>query len=317
VSGQDGAYLAQLHLDKGYEVYGTSRYGTTASLTNLDRLGIRDRVQVIQMTPTDARSVQQAIARVEPDEIYNLAGQSSVSLSFEQPIETLVSIAIGTHNLLEALRAMGLPARLFNACSGECFGETPEPADETTPFRPKSPYGVAKTAAFWEVVTYREAYRLYACSGILFPHESPLRPERFVTKKIVAAARRIAAGSNEKLRLGNLAVVRDWGWAPEYVEAMWRMLQQESPDDCVIATGESHSLEEFVLDVFSRLGLEWKKHVIQDESLLRPTDILVSRANPGKASRRLGWKARLRLPEVVEGMLGAKYAADTAYRETR
>ena len=193
------------------------------------------------MALKDFRSVLQALIKVEPDEVYNLAGQSSVGLSFQQPVETLESISVGTLNLLEAIRFTGKPIKFYNACSSECFGDIADAADESTPFRPRSPYAVAKAAAFWEVANYREAYNILAYSGILFNHESPLRPARFVTKKIVTAACRIAAGSREKLKLGNIAIQRDWGWAPEYVEAMWLMVQQDNPDDFVIATGETHS----------------------------------------------------------------------------
>jgi GDPmannose 4,6-dehydratase len=251
---------------------------------------------------TDFRSVLQALLKAEADEVYNLAGQSSVALSFQQPVETMESIGIGTLNLLEAIRFLGRPIKLYNACSGECFGDITDAADETTPFRPRSPYAVAKAAAFWEVANYREAYRLFACSGLLFNHESPLRPARFVTKKIVATACRIAAGSPEKLRLGNIAIQRDWGWAPEYVEAMWLMLQQEKPDDYVIATGESHSLEEFVAAAFAQVGLQWRDHVVIDPEFFRPTEISVSRGNPQKAASTFGWRAHYQMPEVVRLM---------------
>jgi GDPmannose 4,6-dehydratase len=215
ISGQDGALLAQLLLDQGYRVFGTSRDAQITTFGNLRRLGIRERVGLLSMTLTDFRSVFQVLKKAQPDEIYNLAGQSSVGLSFEQPVETLESNALGVLNLLEAIRFMGEPVRLYNACSGECFGDTDGAADEITPFHPRSPYAVAKAAAFWEVANYREAYRLFACSGLLFNHESPLRPERFVTRKVVAGACRIAEGSQERVRLGNLNVHRDWGWAPE------------------------------------------------------------------------------------------------------
>jgi GDPmannose 4,6-dehydratase len=251
---------------------------------------------------TDFRSVLQALIKVEPDEVYNLAGQSSVGLSFQQPVETMESISIGTLNLLEVIRFLGKPIKLYNACSGECFGDIPNAADETTPFRPRSPYAVAKSTAFWEVANYREAYQIFACSGLLFNHESPLRPARFVTKKIVAAACRIAQGSGEKLRLGNIAIRRDWGWAPEYVEAMWLMLQQEKPDDYVIATGESHSLEDFVTAAFAQVGLDWRDHVSIDPGLFRPTEIAVSRGNPEKSRLVLGWQARHRMADVVRMM---------------
>lgn len=303
ISGQDGAYLAQLLLDKGYQVTGTSRDAQITPFANLLRLGIRDRIGLTSMVLTDFRSVLQTLARTEPDEVYNLAGQSSVGLSFEQPVETLESIATGTLNLLEAIRFLGRPIRLYNAGSSECFGDTGgQPADETTAFRPRSPYAVAKATAHWQVANYREAYGLFACTGILFNHESPLRPERFVTRKIIAAAGRIARGSNEKLRLGNLAIHRDWGWAPEYVEAMWRLLQREQPEDYVIATGVTHSLAEFVAAAFEAQGLDWRDHVEQDPSLLRPADIRYNAGNPAKANALLGWHAQHHMPEVVHLM---------------
>ena len=303
VSGQDGSYLAQLLLGKGYEVFGASRDAQVASFSNLTRLGIRDLTALESVSLIDFRSVLQALMKIQPDEVYNLAGQSSVGLSFQQPVETLESIAQGTLNLLEAIRFTGRPIRLYNAGSSESFGDTDEPADETTPFRPRSPYAVAKAAAFWEVANYREAYGLFACSGILFNHESPLRPERFVTKKIVASACRIAAGDQQTLYLGNTSIQRDWGWAPEYVVAMWQMLQQEQPEDYVIATGESHSLEEFVEAAFSCAGLDWQKYVVPDPALLRPADISFGRANPARARERLGWQAQYRMRDVVRLMV--------------
>ena len=304
VSGQDGTYLAQLLLNKGYEVYGTSRDAQMSTFHNLVRLGIRDRVQTESMALNDFRSVLQTVARIKPDEIYNLAGQSSVGLSFQQPVETLESISVGTLNLLEAIRFIDLPIKFYNSGSSECFGDTGgTAADELTPFRPRSPYAVAKAAAFWEVANYCEAYGIFACSGILFNHESPLRPERFVTKKIVTAATRIAAGGREKLSLGNMAIARDWGWAPEYVEAMWLMLQQEQPDNYVIATGETHTLEEFVATAFDCAGLDWHEHVTTDPALYRPTEINVGKGNPAKALKRLGWQARSRMRDVVGMMM--------------
>ena len=243
VSGQDGAYLAQLLLGKGYEVYGSSRDAQVSSFDKLVRMGIRDQMRLLSIAVNDFRSVFQALTKIQPDEIYNLAGQSSVGLSFEQPVETMESITIGTLNFLEAIRYLEKPVKFYNAGSSECFGDTREQAAvETTPFRPRSPYAVAKASAHWTVANYREAYDLFACTGILFNHESPLRPERFVTKKIVSAACRIAMGDGSRLRLGNLKIVRDWGWAPEYVEAMWSMLQLDHPDDFVIATGQSYKL---------------------------------------------------------------------------
>jgi GDPmannose 4,6-dehydratase len=304
-----------LLLDKGYEVWGTSRDAQMAPFDNLRRLGIRARLGLESMSPIDFRSVLQVLTKVQPDEIYNLSGQSSVGLSFQQPVETLESISVGTLNLLEAIRFTGRPIRLYNAGSAESFGETGgDGADETTPFRPRSPYAVAKATAFWEVANYREAYGLFACSGILFNHESPLRPERFVTRKIVAAACRIAAGSDERLGLGNLAVRRDWGWAPEYVEAMWRMLQQPEPEDFVIATGETHSLEEFIDAAFRCVGLEWREHVDIDSSLFRPADLACGSGNPARARQRLGWTAHYRMNDVVRMMVEAERAPGGAGR---
>lgn len=307
VSGQDGAYLASLLLSKGYEVWGTSRDAQVASLANLVSLGIRDKIQMISMAPNDFRSVLTALNRSDPDELYFLAGQSSVGLSFEQPAETLESIAMGALNMLEAIRFRDKPVKFYHASSSECFGDVGEqPANENTPFHPRSPYAVAKASAHWMVVNYREAYGLFACSGILFNHESPLRPTRFVTRKITAAASRIAQGSGEKLRLGRLDIVRDWGWAPEYVEAMWLMLQQKTPDDFIIATGEAHSLEDFVSVVFEISGLNWRDHVISDSSLFRPTDLAWSQGNPTKANDVLGWRSRVHMREVVSRLVDAE-----------
>ena len=304
-TGQDGAYLAQHLLTQGYQVFGTSRDAQMGGTRNLHRLGIADRVTLMSMAGNDFRSVLQTLDKVRPDEIYNLAGQSSVGLSFDQPVETLESHAVATLNLLESIRFMRSDARFYSAGSSECFGDTgDQAADEDTPFRPRSPYAVAKATAYWEVANYREAYGLYACTGILFNHESPLRPERFVTQKIVRTAARIGAGSAERLRLGNLDISRDWGWAPEYVQAMWRMLQQPTPEDYVIATGVSSKLEDFVAIAFGRFGLDWKDHVDIDKTLFRPSDLKLSRANPSKAARQLGWSADKHMADVVTSMLG-------------
>ncbi|MGL5081989.1 MAG: GDP-mannose 4,6-dehydratase [Microcoleaceae cyanobacterium] len=311
ISGQDGAYLASLLLRKGYLVCGTSRDAQMSSFRNLLRLGIRDQVKLESVILTDFRSVLQVLTKFQPDEVYNLAAQSSVGLSFEQPVETLESIATGTLNLLEAIRFLGKGIKLYNAGSSECFGNTGDlAADEDTPFRPRSPYAVAKATAFWVVANYREAYGLFACSGILFNHESPLRPERFVTQKIVGSACRIAAGSQEKLYLGDISVKRDWGWAPEYTEAMYLMLQHETPDDYVIATGETYALQDFVIAAFDCVGLNWQDHVATDPELLRPTDIAVGRANPAKAKEKLGWSARYKMPQVVQMMVEARQAGN-------
>jgi GDPmannose 4,6-dehydratase len=308
-SGQDGSYLAQLLLDKGYEVVGTSRDAQTATFSNHARLGIAGRVRLESMAMHDFRSVLQVLRRVEPDEIYNLSGQSSVGLSFDQPVETLDSNIAGTLNLLEGIRFLGRPVRLYNAGSGECFGDAAaRGAVESDPFQPRSPYAVAKAATFWLVANYREAYSLHASTGILFNHESPLRPARFVTRKVVAAACRISRGSGEQLQLGNLAVRRDWGWAPEYVDAMWRMLQQPAAGDFVIATGRSHSLEEFVDAAFAAVNLDWRDHTVVTPALYRPSDISEGRGNAAKAAASLGWRAQKAMPEVVAAMVEAELA---------
>lgn len=300
-SGQDGAYLAYFLCSKGYTVWGTSRDAQGTSFNNLARLGVKDKVRVLSMDPEDFRSVFMALRKSVPDEIYFLAGQSSVGLSFEQPAETIQSITLGTLNMLEACRLMENPVRLYHAGSSECFGDVTglAAANENTPFHPRSPYAVAKASAFWLVDNYREAYSLFACTGLLFNHESPLRPQRFVTKKIINAAKAIASGSSEKLVLGRLDIARDWGWAPEYVEAMWLMLQRDQPEDFVIATGKTHTLEEFVAEAFSALDLDWRDHVIQEPSLFRPTDLTVSRGDPGKAEKMLGWRAKSYMTDVV------------------
>jgi len=308
ISGQDGAFLAKLLLDKGYHVVGTARDAQMSGFRNLHSLGVFEQVEAVSMSLVDFRSVIQVLSKVRPDEVYNLAGQSSVGLSFEQPVETLESHATGTLNLLEAIRFINQPVRFYNACSGECFGDTGEgvAANEETAFRPRSPYAVAKAAAFWEVANYRDAYGLYACSGILYNHESNLRPERFVTQKIIAAACRIADGSEETLKLGNTKIKRDWGWAPEYVDAMWRMLQQPDAEDFVIATGESHSLESFVAEAFRCVNLDWREHVITDDSLLRPSEIMFGCGSPVKAGKKLDWQPLYKMKNVVRMMVEAK-----------
>jgi GDPmannose 4,6-dehydratase len=303
VSGQDGSYLARLLLEKGYSVFGTSRDVQGSSFSNLSQLGIREKVQYISMVPEDFRSVLVALRKSSPDEIYYLAGQSSVGLSFEQPAETIQSITLGTLNMLEGCRMMDKQIKLYHAGSGECFGDTQgKPANEQTPFFPMSPYAVAKSSAYWLVNNYRDAYGLFACTGILFNHESPLRPERFVTQKIIRAVKRIAQGSNEKLKLGRLDIARDWGWAPEYVDAMWRMLQQDQAQDFVIATGTTMTLEEFVQAAFDEVNLHWRDHVIQDPSLFRPTDLAIGRADPSQAAKILHWHATTRGIDVVKKM---------------
>lgn len=303
INGQDGSYLAKFLLNKGYEVVGTSRDAMASSFSNLKKLGIGLRVQNISMALNDFRSVLAILKKFAPDEIYNLAGQTSVGLSFEQPVETMESITFGALNILEAIRFIDSPIHFYNAGSSECFGDTKNlPASESTPFSPRSPYAVAKTAAYGLVNNYRESYGLYACTGILFNHESQLRPERFVTQKIIKAASFISKNLDTKLSLGNISIYRDWGWAPEYIEAMWLMLQRERPEDFVIATGKSVSLEYFIEKAFSYHGLSWKNHVLIDSSFLRPSDIEYGAADPRKAESILGWKAKYDVDDVIRMM---------------
>lgn len=303
ISGQDGAYLARLLLEEGYAVSGTSRDAQVSKFSNLQALRIHHKVSCLSANPSDFRSLLSAIRATEPTEIYNLAGQSSVALSFEQPVETFNSICIANLNILESIRFLDPNIKYYNAGSSECFGNTIEPATESTAFRPCSPYGAAKAAAFWQSANYRDSYNLFACSGILFNHESPLRPERFVTQKIVRAAYRIASGAKEKLFLGNLDIERDWGLASDYVRAMWLMLQQDDPDDFIIASGETHSLKTFVSLVFNEFQLDWKEYVASDPKLFRPSDILTSKASPEKARARLGWTAKYNLQQLVQHLV--------------
>lgn len=307
VSGQDGAYLAQLLLKKGYEVWGSSRHAHISPFSGLHLLGIADQVKTLSISLTDFRSVLQGISKVHPDEVYNLAGQSSVGLSFDQPVETSGSIANGVLNLLEAIRFIDPSIRFYNAGSSECFGDTVgEWADENTPFRPKSPYAIAKAAATWQVALYREAYGLFACTGILFNHESPLRPEGFVTKKIIAAACRISRGSNENLQLGNIDIRRDWGWAPEYVDAMWRMLNFDEAQDFVISTGVTQSLQDFLEVAFQSLNLDWRNHVFINSELKRPSDPFEIKGLPTKAAKLLKWTPVVKGPDLVRALVFAE-----------
>ena len=310
ISGQDGAYLARLLLDRGYEVWGSSRDAELATFDNLRRLGIYESLQFVSLNLRDVGSVLALLRRIHPDEIFSLAGQSSVGLSFEQPVETIESIALGALSLLEAIRLSDLDIRLYNAGSTECFGDTGETvANEQSPLNPRSPYAVAKASAYWTVTNYREAYGMFACTGILSNHDSPLRPRRFVTRKIIHAVASLALGHDVRLSLGNLHIERDWGWAPEYVEAIAAMLEQASPADFIIATGSSHTLQEFMETAFELAGKDWRAHVTIDEHLMRPTDILRNKVDPSKAANCLGWKAKNRMKEVVSLMLEAEIAS--------
>lgn len=306
-SGQDGAYLTKLLLEKGCRVVITTRSAAPdRALDNLHRLGVTATGQVVVKTLAleDDKGVQAFLEALAPDEIYHLAGQSSVGRSFARPKETFTGTAVGCLNLLEAVRVLGLPVRFLNASSGDCFGDTGGmAATEDTLFQPRSPYAAAKAASFWQTRIYREAYGIHACSAILFNHESPLRPEQFVTGKIIHTVVDIAAGRASELRLGSIEIQRDWGWAPEYVEGMWKMVRQDEPEDCILATGKTFALREFVEQAFAFFGLNWRKYTVADSGLLRPADILIVRADPGRAARRLGWKAAFTMPDVVRRMI--------------
>jgi GDPmannose 4,6-dehydratase len=303
VSGQDGSYLAKLLLEKGYRVIGTSRDHEVNQFCNLNYLGIKEDIILTSMDACDFHSVISVLKRYRPAEVYNLSGQSSVGMSFQYPLETLNSILMGTVNLLECIRLVDISIKFYNAGSSEVFGNTAEPAIETTPFRPVSPYATAKAAATYAVSNYRDCYGMFACTGIMFNHESSLRPERFVTKKIVSSAKRIASGSLEKLTLGRLDISRDWGWAPEYVEAMWRMLSNSEAEDFVIATGESHTLLEFVEKVFSFFDLNWNEFVVAEASLCRPMDPDIIVGNPEKALKNLDWLAETKFDSLINKLV--------------
>lgn len=308
ISGQDGGYLSKLLLDKGYEVHGTSRDCELSQFNNLKKLAIFDGVQVHSCSLSDFQNVFMLLEELRPDEIYNLAGQSSVGLSFSQPQLTFESLAVSTINLLEAIRVSNLPTLFFNPASGECFGNCITPATERTQFHPRSPYAIAKATAYWTITNYRESYGLFACSGILFNHESPLRPERFVTQKIVSAAVRISRGSAEKLQLGNIDIRRDWGWSPEYVLAMWKMLQMDTPQDLIIATGKSYTLRNFLENTFGCLRLNWRDHIIFEENLTRPNELMESHADPTRADEVINWKAECQFPELIERLIECEKA---------
>ncbi len=299
VTGQDGAYLAAHLLGKGYIVHGSTRVLPLPSQNNLARLGIAERVRLVQLDPTCLDSVRVQLAATAPHEVYNLAGQSSVGMSFLQPYETWKSIEIIVVNWLEAIRCDAPATRFFNAGSAECYGKVDGPIDELTAFGPMSPYAAAKSAAHWQVSVYRQSFGLHVGTGVLFNHESPLREAHFVTGKIVDGARRIACGDKQVLHLGNLDVWRDWGWAPDYVDAMWRMLQSPSASDYVIATGKCVSLQYFVELSFAHFGLDWRQHVVSDAAFMRPTDIVRIEANPSKIRRDLGWQATHSVEQVV------------------
>jgi GDPmannose 4,6-dehydratase len=304
ITGQDGAFLAKYLLDHNYLVYGTSRDAELSKFDSLVKLGIHGKVILFSMSLIDFRSVFQVFLEIQPDEIYNLAGQTSVSLSFKLPVETLESISLGTLNILEVLRLLKFKSKFYNASSSECFGNTAGiPANELTPFKPRSPYGVAKASSFWQVDNYRQAYNLFAASGILFNHESYLRPARFVTQKIITSVCDIANKKINEFEIGNINIERDWGWAPEYVVAMHSILQQEEPQDFIIATGNTISLKEFIVKTFEYFGLSYENHLVVNEGLFRPTDIIISKADPSKAKKILKWEAKTNVDGVIKNMI--------------
>ena len=304
ITGQDGSYLAELLLEKGYRVVGMVR---RASTENFERIAhIRDRVDLRQADLLDQLSLIDVLRAVEPDEIYNLAAQSFVPTSWQQPVLTAEFDAVGVTRLLEAVRLVAPGARFYQASSSEMFGQVREtPQRETTPFYPRSPYGVAKVYGHFITVNYRESYNIYTCSGILFNHESPRRGREFVTRKVSDGAARVKLGLGRELRLGNLEARRDWGFAGDYVDAMWRMLQQARADDYVVATGESHTVRELVEIAFGTLGLDWRQHVREDPALLRPAEVERLVGDASKARRVLGWAPRVSFRELVEMMVRA------------
>jgi GDPmannose 4,6-dehydratase len=300
ISGQDGSLLAKFLLSKGYRVIGQTRSLKNSNLGNLEKLGILNYVEIVEINKFEVDPLALFLEGIDPTEIYNLSGQSSVGLSFKAPNETLISQLNFVNLLLEAFYKTGCKAKLFNAGSGECFGDTSDGiATESSPFNPTNPYAVAKCGAFWTVRNYRDYYGINASTGILFNHESSLRPSTFVTRKIVKGAINIFQGSPNKLCLGNLSVKRDWGLASEYVVAMWEVLQQDKSEDYILSTGVARSLEEFVAIAFKFLNLDWREHVVTDLSLHRPSDAPMNHGDPGKAKVKLGWSSTDSLEAVV------------------
>ncbi len=323
ITGQDGSYLAELLLAKGYEVHGLVRRVSTFNRGRLDAIYSDPQVEGTRLflhygDLTEGSSLVRLLDRLQPSEIYNLAAQSHVRVSFDNPEYSADTNATGTVRLLEAIRESGIKPRYYQASSSEMYGKAREvPQTEQTPFYPRSPYAAAKVFAFWITVNYREAYGLHTTNGILFNHESPRRGETFVTRKITRAVAHILAGLQDKLYLGNLEAKRDWGYAKEYVEAMWLMLQQEKPDDYVIATGETHSVREFLEEAFSHVGLDWQKHVELDPRYLRPAEVDLLQGDPSKARRQLGWEPKTKFRDLVRLMVDADVQLLKDHREGR
>lgn len=302
ITGQDGSYLADLLLDKGYKVYGLVRRTSTPIMVNIEH--IKDQIELVSGDITDLSSLIRIIEQIQPDEVYNLAAQSFVGTSWEQPILTGNITGLAVANMLEAVRIAKPDARFYQASSSEMFGKVVEtPQKETTPFYPRSPYGVAKLYGHWITVNYRESFNMYACSGILFNHESPRRGVEFVTRKITDAVAKIKLGLANELRLGNLDAKRDWGFAGDYVKAMWLMLQQDTPDDFVISTGETHTVQEFVEIAFSHVGLDWKDYVVIDEKFVRPAEVDLLLGDCTKAKEKLGWELEVSFEQLVKMMV--------------
>jgi GDPmannose 4,6-dehydratase len=315
ITGQDGSYLAELLLSKGYEVHGIKRRSSSFNTSRIDAVlpdwHERDaRLFLYFADLADSSSLIRLLSKISPDEIYHLGAQSHVRTSFDIPEYTADITAVGTTRMLEAVHATGIKTRFYQASSSEMFGRVAEtPQRETTPFRPCSPYACAKVYAHWMTVNYRESYDLYACNGILFNHESPRRGETFVSRKITRAVARIHSGLQDKLYLGNLEAKRDWGYTPEYVEAMWRMMQLDQPDDFVVATGETHTVREFVQNAFEYVGLDWKKWVEIDPRYFRPTEVELLQGDPSKARRVLGWEPKIKFEQLVRLMVDADMQA--------
>jgi GDPmannose 4,6-dehydratase len=322
VTGQDGSYLAEFLLEKGYTVYGLRRRTSTPNFENIEH--VRDQVEWIDGDLTDLSSLISAVQQAQPDEVYNLAAQSFVATSWPQPIATSQITAVGVVNMLEAVRIAKPDARFYQASSSEMFGKVLEtPQTETTPFWPRSPYGVAKTYGHWITVNYRESFDMFACAGILFNHESPRRGMEFVTRKVTDAAARIKLGLQSELRMGNLDAKRDWGYAGDYVKAMWLMLQSDEPDDYVISTGETHTVEELVDIAFQYVGLDWRDYVVTDPKFVRPAEVDLLLGDCTKAKEKLGWELEVGFRELVEMMVesdlnhyGSHQKVRTIYRET-
>jgi len=311
ITGQDGSYLAELLLSKGYEVHGIIRRASTFNTERIDHLYQDPHLRETRLflhygDLSDAVNLVKLLYKLKPDEIYHLAAQSHVRVSFDIPEYTADITGVGTIRILEAIRETGLNTRFYQASSSEMYGKVAEiPQRETTPFHPRSPYGVAKVFAYWATVNYRESYNLFACNGILFNHESPRRGETFVTRKITRAVAQIKAGRQSKLFLGNLDAKRDWGYAKEYVEAMWLMLQQDQPEDYVIATGETHTVQEFCAEAFGYAGLDWQQYVTFDERYLRPAEVDILIGDAAKAKRILGWEPKTHFKDLVQLMVAA------------